>query len=35
LPFTAVLDRAGRLRHRRLGAYSAAELDSEIAALLR
>ena len=35
LPFTAVLDRAGRLRHRKLGAYSAAELDTEVAALLR
>jgi thiol-disulfide isomerase/thioredoxin len=35
LPFTAVLDRAGRLRHRKLGAYSAAELATEIAALLR
>ncbi len=35
LPFTAVLDRAGRLRHRKLGAYSAAELDTEIGALLR
>ena len=35
LPFTAVLDRAGRLRNRKLGAYSPAELNSEIAALLR
>jgi thiol-disulfide isomerase/thioredoxin len=35
LPFTAVLDRRGALRNRKLGAYSAAELRTEIAALLR
>lgn len=35
LPFTIVLDTAGRVRHRKLGAYSAAELSAEIAALLR
>jgi thiol-disulfide isomerase/thioredoxin len=35
LPFTVVLDRSGRLRQRRLGAYSQAELRDEIAALLR
>jgi thiol-disulfide isomerase/thioredoxin len=35
LPFSVTLDAAGRLRHRKLGPYSAAELDAEIAALLR
>jgi len=35
LPFTVTMDRAGRLRQRQLGAYSAAKLDAELAALLR
>ena len=35
LPFSVGLDRAGRVRERRLGAYSAAELKTELAGLLR
>jgi thiol-disulfide isomerase/thioredoxin len=35
LPFTVMLDAAGRLRERRLGAYTAAQLEREIAGLLR
>lgn len=35
LPFTVALDAAGRLRQRKLGAYSAGQLRAEIAALLR
>ena len=35
LPFSVTLDRAGRLRQRKLGAYSAQELRSDLAALLR
>ena len=35
LPFSVGLDRSGRLRERRLGAYSAAELKIELAGLLR
>lgn len=35
LPFTAVLDRAGRVRRRKLGAYTRAELRQEVAGLLR
>jgi thiol-disulfide isomerase/thioredoxin len=35
LPFTVALDRAGRLRQRKLGAYTAAELKGELAKLLR
>ena len=35
LPFSVTLDRAGRLRQRKLGAYSAPELRSELVALLR
>jgi thiol-disulfide isomerase/thioredoxin len=35
LPFTVTLDRAGRLRQRKLGAYTAAELKAELATLLR
>lgn len=35
LPFTVTVDRAGRMRQRKLGAYSAAELNAELAALLR
>lgn len=35
LPFTVVLDRAGRVRERKLGAYTAAELSAGIGALLR
>ena len=35
LPFSVTLDGAGRLRHRRLGAYSAEELRADLAALLR
>ncbi len=35
LPFTLLLDRRGSVRKRKLGAYSEAELSSEIAALLR
>jgi thiol-disulfide isomerase/thioredoxin len=35
LPFTVTVDRAGRVRRRKLGAYSAAELDADLAALLR
>ena len=35
LPFSVTVDAAGRLRERKLGAYSAAELKSDLAALLR
>jgi thiol-disulfide isomerase/thioredoxin len=35
LPFSATVDGAGRLRQRKLGAYSAQELRSDLAALLR
>jgi thiol-disulfide isomerase/thioredoxin len=35
LPFTVTVDHAGRVRRRKLGAYSAAELDADLAALLR
>jgi hypothetical protein len=35
LPFTVALDRAGRLRQRKLGAYTAAELKTELASLVR
>jgi hypothetical protein len=35
LPFSVGLDRSGRVRQRQLGAYSAAELSTEIGALLR
>jgi thiol-disulfide isomerase/thioredoxin len=35
LPFTVMLDAAGRLRERRLGAYTAAQLEREIVGLLR
>jgi thiol-disulfide isomerase/thioredoxin len=35
LPFTVTIDHAGRVRRRKLGAYSAAELDADLAALLR
>jgi hypothetical protein len=35
LPFTVMLDAAGRLRERRLGAYSADELRAGVQGLLR
>lgn len=35
LPFTVMLDAAGRLRQSKLGAYSAPELQSDLTALLR
>jgi thiol-disulfide isomerase/thioredoxin len=35
LPFTVTVDTAGRVRRRKLGAYSAAELEADLAALLR
>lgn len=35
LPFTVTVDAAGRVRRRKLGAYSAAELEADLAALLR
>jgi thiol-disulfide isomerase/thioredoxin len=35
LPFTVALDRSGRVRQRKLGAYSEKELATEIASLLR
>ena len=35
LPFTVMLDAAGRLRERRLGAYSAEALRAGVASLLR
>jgi len=35
LPFSVTLDGAGRLRRRKLGAYSADELGADLAALLR
>jgi hypothetical protein len=35
LPFSVTVDGAGRLRQRKLGAYSAQELRSDLAALLR
>jgi thiol-disulfide isomerase/thioredoxin len=35
LPFSVAVDGAGRLRQRKVGAYSAQELRSDLAALLR
>jgi thiol-disulfide isomerase/thioredoxin len=35
LPFSVTVDGAGRLRQRKLGAYSAQELRTDLAALLR
>ena len=35
LPFTVALDSGGRVRQRKLGPYSASELDEELATLLR
>jgi thiol-disulfide isomerase/thioredoxin len=35
LPFSVLLDSSGRVRDRRLGAYSALELSAEVGALLR
>jgi len=35
LPFTVAMDRHGTIRHRKLGAYSQAELSAELATLLR
>ena len=35
LPFTVAVDAAGRVRRRKLGAYSAAELHAEVGGLLR
>lgn len=35
LPFTVLLDRRGRLVGRKLGAFSAADLDAAVAGLLR
>ena len=35
LPFTVAVDAAGRVRRRKLGAYSAAELQADLATLLR
>jgi thiol-disulfide isomerase/thioredoxin len=35
LPFSVMMNKAGRLHQRKLGAYSAAELSKELAALLR
>jgi thiol-disulfide isomerase/thioredoxin len=35
LPYTVVLDRAGRVAARRLGAYKAGELDQVLAPILR
>ena len=35
LPFTLVLDRAGRVAHRKLGAYSEPELDGIVTSLVR
>jgi len=35
LPFTVLLDRRGRLAGRKLGAFSAADLDTAVADLLR
>jgi thiol-disulfide isomerase/thioredoxin len=35
LPFTVVLDRAGRVAHRKLGAFSEPELAAIVSALLR
>lgn len=35
LPFTVVLDPAGRVRHTKLGAYARVELTRELEALLR
>jgi thiol-disulfide isomerase/thioredoxin len=35
LPYSVALDASGRVRQRKLGAYSAAELRSEVASLLR
>ena len=35
LPFTVVLDPAGRIAHRKLGAYAAPELEGIVTSLLR
>jgi len=35
LPFSVALDEAGRVRRRKLGAYSPEELRADLAALLR
>lgn len=35
LPFTVGLDGAGRVQHRKLGAYTEAELNARLASLLR
>jgi thiol-disulfide isomerase/thioredoxin len=35
LPFTVAVDAAGRVRRRKLGAYSAVELQADLARLLR
>lgn len=35
LPFTVMLDRRGRMQSRKLGAFSASELSTDVAALLR
>ena len=35
LPFTVLLDASGRVRRRKLGAYSAAELRTDLESLLR
>jgi thiol-disulfide isomerase/thioredoxin len=35
LPFTVSVDAAGRVRSRKLGAYSAAQLETELAGLFR
>ena len=35
LPFTVLLDEAGRLRRRKLGAYTAPELRADLDALIR
>ena len=35
LPFTAALDRAGRVQRRKLGAYTRTSLQQEVAGLLR
>jgi thiol-disulfide isomerase/thioredoxin len=35
LPFSVAVDAAGRVRHRKLGAYAAAELKAELASLVR
>jgi len=35
LPFSVMVDGSGRLRQSKVGAYSASELRSDLAALLR